>query len=83
MRRGNGRPIAPLGDAWCTWRMERVANKAHGFGEALAWELGQYAAMTPDERRRVAKALRDRFYGKKCPDVRDVVAGSRHVRRRA
>jgi hypothetical protein len=63
--------------------MDRVANKAHGFDEALAWERRQYASMTPDERRRVAKALRERFYGKNCPDVRDAVAGRRSVRRGA
>jgi hypothetical protein len=61
----------------------RIGNKAHGFDEAFAWEQEQYAAMTPDERRRVAKALRERFYGKDCPDVRDAVAGRRSVRRRA
>lgn len=36
--------------------------------------------MTPDERRQVAKALRDRFYGPNCPDVRDAVAGLRRRR---
>lgn len=62
--------------------MERVANKARGFAEARDWELTQYAEMSPDERRRVAKALRDRFYGTDCPDVRDAVAGIRYRRRR-
>jgi hypothetical protein len=62
--------------------VERVANKAHGFEEALQWELAQYAEMTPDERRRVAKALRDRYFGTERPDVRDAVAGRRYVRRR-
>ena len=57
--------------------MERVAHLAHGFADANRWELAQYAEMTPDERRRVAKALRDRYYGKDCPDVRDAVAGVR------
>ncbi len=60
--------------------MERVAHKARGFEDARRWEIEQYRAMSPDERRRVAKALRDRFYGAHCPDVRDAVAG---MKRRA
>jgi predicted Fe-S protein YdhL (DUF1289 family) len=41
--------------------MERVANKARGFDAAREWDVAQYAAMTPDERRAVAKALRERL----------------------
>jgi len=62
--------------------VERVANKARGFEAARAWEIAQYASMTPDERRAVARALRDRVYGKGCPDVRDAFAGARRRRRR-
>jgi hypothetical protein len=58
-------------------KMERIANKAHGFDDAKRWDIAQSAAMTPDERRRVAKALRDRYFGTSCPDVRDAVAGAR------
>ncbi|MBL9027256.1 MAG: hypothetical protein JNL21_33995 [Myxococcales bacterium] len=61
--------------------MERVANKARGFDAARAWEIAQYAAMTPDERRKVARQLRDRVYGTNCPDVRDAVAGLKRRRR--
>lgn len=52
-----------------------MANKAHSFDAAFDWEISQYAAMTPDERRAVARALRERVYGKNPPDVRDAVAG--------
>lgn len=62
--------------------MERIANVARGFAEAERWERQQDHAMTPDERRRVAKALRDRVYGTHCPDVRDAVAGLKRRRRR-
>lgn len=62
--------------------MERVANKARGFDAAREWDVAQNADMTPDERRRVAKALRDRYYGKDPPDVRDAVAGVRRRRAR-
>ncbi|MCC6527584.1 MAG: hypothetical protein IT373_33360 [Polyangiaceae bacterium] len=55
--------------------MEPIAHRARGFEAARRWEIEQYARMTPDERRRVAKALRDRVYGTDCPDVRDAMAG--------
>jgi predicted Fe-S protein YdhL (DUF1289 family) len=51
--------------------VERLANKAIGFEEARRWELEQYRRMTPDERRAVAKAIRDRVYGLDRPDVRE------------
>jgi hypothetical protein len=62
--------------------MERVANKARGFADAFAWEIEQYARLTPDESRAIARALRERVYGKSCPDVRDAVAGLRRKRRK-
>jgi hypothetical protein len=62
--------------------MERVAHRARGFADADAWDVAQMRAMTPDERRRVAKALRDRVFGRDCPDVRDAIAGLRRVRSR-
>lgn len=61
--------------------MERVGHKAHGFDEAREYDLEQYAKMSPDERQRIAKALRDRVWGTRCPDVRAAVAGRRSKRR--
>jgi hypothetical protein len=61
--------------------MERVGHKAHGFEEARLWDIAQSREMDADERRRVAKALRDRHYGTACPDVRDAVAGLRRKKR--
>jgi hypothetical protein len=60
--------------------MERVAHKAASFDDARRWELEQYRQMSPDERRSVAKALRERHFGPRCPDVRDAVAGVRRRR---
>jgi hypothetical protein len=60
--------------------MERIGHEAHGFEDARRFEIEQYRAMTPDERRRVAKALRDRYFGTNCPDVRDAVAGLKRRR---
>jgi hypothetical protein len=62
--------------------VERIGHKARGFAAAREWEIAQAAEMTPDECRRIAKALRDRYYGTDVPDVRDAVAGSRRRRRR-
>lgn len=62
--------------------MKRVGHKAHGHDEARAWDIEQVAAMTPDERHRVAKALQDRFYGPNRPDVRDSFAGRRYKMRK-
>jgi hypothetical protein len=61
--------------------VERIGHKAVGFAEAWDWDIQQQAEMTPDERRAVAKALRDRYYGTNCPDVRDAFAGARFVKR--
>lgn len=52
--------------------MEREAHKARSFEEAEQWNLRQQWAMTPDERITIACALRDRFYGTGCADVREV-----------
>jgi len=50
--------------------MERIAKKSHGFGEAEAWDIQQQLAMTPAERLRAARAIKDRLYPGKRPDVR-------------
>jgi predicted Fe-S protein YdhL (DUF1289 family) len=52
--------------------MERVCNKAKNYKEAEAWDIDQYLRMTPEERQDVAKNLRERVYGKKTVDVREV-----------
>jgi hypothetical protein len=51
--------------------VERVAKKSRGFEQARRWELAQYRSMSPDERRAIAKALRDRAFGRDRPDVRE------------
>lgn len=52
-------------------RRSRVVNVAHGFRQAREWEIFQEISMTPGQRQRVAKALKERFYGKNPPDVRE------------
>ena len=51
--------------------MDREAHKSKSFEEADRWDKKQQWAMPPDERLAVAKVLRERFYGKDAPDVRE------------
>jgi len=51
--------------------MDREAHKARSFVDADRWDREQMWAMTPDERMAIAKELRDRVFGKDCPDVRE------------
>jgi len=50
--------------------MERIARKSSSFAEAEEWERHQYRSMTPSERMRVARELKDRLFPGKQPDVR-------------
>ena len=50
--------------------MQRIVTKAKGHREAEKWDVIQQITMTPEERQRVAKELKERFFGKKVPDVR-------------
>jgi hypothetical protein len=51
-------------------RLKPVIHVAHGFDQAREWEILQEITMTPAQRQRVAKALKERFYGRNAPDVR-------------
>jgi len=51
--------------------MERVFHKAKNFREAEEWDILQVLRMKPEERQRIAKILRIRFYGENTPDVRE------------
>jgi len=51
--------------------MQRVVNKANSFEEADTWDQTQQKSMTPEERMRIAKALRDRFYPHPRKDLRE------------
>lgn len=52
--------------------MKQIVNIANGFKEAEDWDIKQHIDMTPEERQRIAKILRERVYGKDNPDVRGV-----------
>jgi hypothetical protein len=51
--------------------IERVGHQARGFAEAEAWDREQAAALSLDERLRIAETLRRRVYGDDAPDVRE------------
>ncbi len=50
--------------------MERVVHKAKGFKEADEWDIQQQVTMTPEQRLRAAKELRDRVYPANSKDIR-------------
>jgi hypothetical protein len=51
--------------------VERVVNKSKSFAEAQEWDIRQHLEMTPDERMRAAKILKDRMFPGKNPDIRE------------
>lgn len=50
--------------------MERVLHKARSFKEADEWDIQQQISMTPKQRLRAAKTLRDRVYPTDAKDIR-------------
>ncbi len=50
--------------------MERVIHKAKSFKEAEDWDIEQQVSMTPEQRLRAARELRDRVYPVNAKDVR-------------
>lgn len=51
--------------------MERVAKKSSSFTQAEAWERQQYRSMTPAERMRAARRIKDRLFPGRQLDVRE------------
>lgn len=52
--------------------MERIVHKTRDFRAADEWDMEQHLRMTPQERMRVARMLKDRVYS---PEAKDVRAG--------
>ena len=50
--------------------MERVVKKSRNFRQADAWDIRQNLALTPEQRIRIAHALRKRAYPANAKDVR-------------
>ena len=50
--------------------MKRVVHKSRSFKEAEQWDIHQQKTMTPEQRQRIAREIKERVYGVDCPDVR-------------
>ncbi len=50
--------------------MVRIVNKARNHRDAAKWDVIQQITMTLEQRQKVAKELKRRFYGTRVPDVR-------------
>jgi hypothetical protein len=50
--------------------MERIVHKASSFQEADRWDVEQQVSMSPEERLRAARVLKDRAFPADSKDVR-------------
>lgn len=66
------KPMKTSGAAAC---LGRVVNVSQGFRQAREWEILQEISLTPGQRQRAARALKERFYGRNAPDVRKAHGG--------
>lgn len=51
-------------------KIDRSFNKTTSFSAAKNWDILQQISMTPEQRQRAAKELKQRVFGKYAPDVR-------------
>jgi len=51
--------------------MKRILNISKNARQAAEWDIQQHISMTPEERQEAARILKERVYGKDCPDVRE------------
>ncbi len=51
--------------------MKRVVKISKSFEEADEWDIEQQINMTPQERQKAAKELKERVYGENAEDVRE------------
>jgi hypothetical protein len=51
--------------------MERVVHKASSHEEAHRWDVEQQVSMSPEERLRLSRQLKDRAYPADAKDVRE------------
>jgi hypothetical protein len=55
--------------------INRSFNIATSFSDAKRWDILQQISLTPEQRQRAAKELKQRVFGKHAPDVRALHAG--------
>ena len=51
--------------------MDRTVHKAWSHAEADRWDIEQHVSMTPEQRLRAARELKDRAYPSNAKDVRE------------
>ena len=52
-------------------KMKRIVNISKNFKDADEWDISQHIKLTSEERQKIAKILKIKFYGKKNKDVRE------------
>jgi hypothetical protein len=50
--------------------VKRIVNISKTAREAEEWDILQHISMTPEERQDAARILKQRVYGKDCPDLK-------------
>ncbi|HMB92497.1 MAG TPA: hypothetical protein VKP65_16710 [Rhodothermales bacterium] len=50
--------------------MERIVHKTYDFEDAAQWDRQQHLSLSPQERLRAARLLKDRAFPTDAPDVR-------------
>jgi hypothetical protein len=50
--------------------IEPTVRKAHSWEDAAAWDVEQHVSLTPEERLRIARTIKDRVYPRDAKDVR-------------
>ena len=51
--------------------MERVFRRFESFEEQEKQQIADFVNLTPEQRQEIAKALRERYYGRHTVDVRE------------
>jgi hypothetical protein len=51
--------------------LERTVHKSHDFETATKWDIHQHLELSPEERLRAARMLKERAFPSDAPDVRE------------
>ena len=54
--------------------MDRTIHISKDFKDAEKWDIYQHISMTSEERQNTAKILREKYYGRDVPDVRESIS---------
>ena len=53
-------------------RVSKVVKIFKSFKDQEAWDIKYYISLSPEERQRIARELRERYYGANSRRIRDV-----------